>query len=182
LRLMSPGARRTRGEAANGRRRRCPEDRSVGTPYIGTRQWRVPITGWGALKRGPRGKVTGKAHFSVRRASRADAAEIGTIHVKATRFAYRGIYSDAYLDGLSPEVRAEKWIEAGKGALASDDPEMAVFVACDGAPTVAFSCARRSESDERAAELFALYLDPTVIGKRGRLGRAHARPNTRGLR
>src|SRR4249919_695866 len=35
---MSPGARRTRGEAANSRRRRCPEDRNCGTPNIGTRQ------------------------------------------------------------------------------------------------------------------------------------------------
>jgi len=41
---MSPGARRTRGEAANSRRRRCPEDRNGGTPNIGTRQQRVPIT------------------------------------------------------------------------------------------------------------------------------------------
>jgi GNAT superfamily N-acetyltransferase len=106
-----------------------------------------------------------KRHFSVRRASRADAIEIGTIHVKATRFAYRGIYSDAYLDGLSPAVRAEKWIEAGRGALASDDPDVAVFVACDGAAIVGFGCAGRSEGDERAAELFALYLDPAVVGK-----------------
>jgi GNAT superfamily N-acetyltransferase len=42
---------------------------------------------------------------------------------------------------------------------------MAVFVACDGAAIVGFGYAGRSESEERAAELFALYLDPTVIGK-----------------
>jgi GNAT superfamily N-acetyltransferase len=45
------------------------------------------------------------------------------------------------------------------------DPDMAVFAACDGAAIVGFGCAGRSESEERAAELFALYLDPTVIGK-----------------
>lgn len=101
----------------------------------------------------------------VRRASRRDAHEIGAIHVKATRFAYGGIYSDAYLEGLSPAARAEKWIEEGKGALAVDDPDMAVFVACAGAPIVGFGCAGRSEIEECAAELFALYLDPPFIGK-----------------
>lgn len=42
---------------------------------------------------------------------------------------------------------------------------MAVFVSCDGASIVGFGCAGRSESEERAAELFALYLDPAVVGK-----------------
>ena len=57
---MSPGTRRTRGEAANGRRRRCPEDRNCGTPNIGTRQRRVPITfskGWGRREARSRVKV-----------------------------------------------------------------------------------------------------------------------------
>ena len=57
---MSPGARRTRGEAANSRRRRCPEDRNCGTPNIGTRQRRVPITfskGWGRREARSRVKV-----------------------------------------------------------------------------------------------------------------------------
>lgn len=61
-----------------------------------------------------------KAQFSVRRALRADAAEIGAIHLKATQFACRGIYSSAYLAGLSAQAGAEKRIEAGKGVLASD--------------------------------------------------------------
>ena len=63
-----------------------------------------------AFKRGPGSQSDQKGTFISQTGSTADAAEIGTIHVKATRFTYRGIYPDAYLEGLSPKVRARLWL------------------------------------------------------------------------
>ncbi len=46
-----------------------------------------------------------RGEFQIRRATAADAAEIARIHVAATRIAYHGIYTGAYLAGLSVTER-----------------------------------------------------------------------------
>lgn len=106
------------------------------------------------------------APISIRRAMKEDAAEIGRIHVEAIRNAYSGIYTDEYLASLSADERAYRWIEEGKGHLASNDPTIAVFVAFSDDRMIGFAdigSAREPLSSE-CAELYALYLDPAYIG------------------
>jgi GNAT superfamily N-acetyltransferase len=105
--------------------------------------------------------------LEIRRAVKEDAAEIGRIHVEATRNAYSGIYTDEYLAALSADERAHRWTEEGKGHLASSDPTIAVFVAFCGGKMIGFAdigSADKSLSSE-CAELYAIYLDPAHIGK-----------------
>jgi GNAT superfamily N-acetyltransferase len=105
--------------------------------------------------------------LEIRRAVKTDAAEIGRIHVKATRHAYSGIYTDEYLAALSVDERAQRWIEEGKGHLASSDPSIAVFVAFHDRRMIGFADigpADEGRSSE-CAELYSIYLDPAHIGK-----------------
>lgn len=90
--------------------------------------------------------------FQIRRASKTDAAEIGRIHVAATRNAYRDIYTDAYLDGLSPEKRASAWLEAGTGHLAVNDPSIAIVVAVERGTIIGFA-------DVGSADLYPGYAE-----------------------
>jgi ribosomal protein S18 acetylase RimI-like enzyme len=102
-------------------------------------------------------------NFTIRRGSRDDAGEVARIHVEATRAAYRDIYTVEYLDGLSIEDRARRWIEKDRGHLAIGDP-FGVFVAFDNDVMIGF--ADVGPADEKAvAELYAIYLDPDYIGK-----------------
>lgn len=101
--------------------------------------------------------------FTVRRASPDDAGAVARIHVEATRAAYRDIYTTEYLNGLSVEDRASRWIEKDRGHLAIGDP-FGVFVAFDNEVMVGF--ADVGPTDEKGvAELYAIYLDPDYIGK-----------------
>ena len=101
--------------------------------------------------------------FKIRRASKADAGEIARIHVGATRAAYREIYTAEYLDGLSVEDRAHRWVEEGKGHLTLGAP-FGVFVAFDSGVMVGFADVGPAEENNRA-ELYAIYLDPDYVGK-----------------
>jgi hypothetical protein len=60
-----------------------------------------------------------RGEFQIRRAGAADAREIASINVAATRSAYRVIYSDAYLAELTVAERVCAWTAAGKGRLAA---------------------------------------------------------------
>jgi L-amino acid N-acyltransferase YncA len=105
--------------------------------------------------------------IQIRRACKKDAGEIGRIHVEATRAAYHGIYSDHYLQSLSVEERTARWIEKGKGHLAIDDPDFAVFVAFLNDKMIGFADigpAGKFDSPKQA-ELYAIYLDPGHVGK-----------------
>lgn len=108
-----------------------------------------------------------RAEFQIRRAVRADASEIARIHVAATRSAYRGIYTDAYLESLSVEDRARAWAAERKGHLAIDDPDLAVFVAIADERMVGFADIGAAPSPDfpRHAALYAVYLDPDHIGR-----------------
>ena len=102
-------------------------------------------------------------NFRIRRGTRDDAGEVARIHVEATRAAYRDIYSTEYLDGLSVEDRARRWIEKGRGHLAIGDP-FGVFVAFDSDVMIGFADVGPTK-EEGVAELYAIYLDPDYIGK-----------------
>jgi hypothetical protein len=76
--------------------------------------------------------------FRIRRASQDDAVEIARIHIVATRAAYRDIYTAEYLNSLSVEDRAHRWVEKDRGHLAIGDP-FSVFVAFDDDVMVGFA-------------------------------------------
>jgi ribosomal protein S18 acetylase RimI-like enzyme len=109
-----------------------------------------------------------RGEFQIRRAIAADVREIASIHVAATRSAYRGIYSDAYLAGLTVEERIRAWTAEGKGHLAAGASATAVFVAVAraGGRIVGFAdVGPASDRFPREAELHAIYLDPAQVGK-----------------
>jgi hypothetical protein len=104
-----------------------------------------------------------RGEFQIRRAGAADARQIASIHVAATRSAYRGIYSDAYLAVLTVAERVCAWTAAGKGHLAAGACETAVFVAVAqaGGRIVSFAdVGPAAPRFPRQAELHAIYLDP----------------------
>ena len=107
--------------------------------------------------------------FQIRRASAADADEIARIHVAATRSAYRGIYSDAYLTALSVDERLRAWTTECEGHLVTEDPDVAVFVAVarEGGHILGFADVGPAAApcSPRHAELHAIYLDPAHVGK-----------------
>lgn len=103
-------------------------------------------------------------NLEIRLATKEDADEVGRVHVLASRATYRGIYTDEYLEALCPRERAYRWREEGKGHLALDNPEFAVFVAFEGDRIIGFADIGPSDSTVQA-ELYALYVDPEYIGK-----------------
>ncbi|GAA1546345.1 GNAT family N-acetyltransferase [Actinomadura kijaniata] len=120
----------------------------------------------------------------MRRAVPDDADAVARVHVTAWREAYRGVFPDAYLDGLDPRERAATWW----GEMS--DPARTVLVAVDGARVVGFaSFGPPRDADPGGgdrAELYAIYLEPGRWGGGG--GRALMRevlaglaPGTRGL-
>ncbi|UPJ48966.1 GNAT family N-acetyltransferase [Bradyrhizobium sp. 200] len=102
-------------------------------------------------------------NFRIRRASRDDAIEVARIHIVATRAAYRDIYTLEYLNGLSIEDRAYRWVEKDRGHLAIGDP-FGVFVAFDDDVMIGFADVGPTNKND-VAELYAIYLDPEHIGK-----------------
>jgi ribosomal protein S18 acetylase RimI-like enzyme len=101
--------------------------------------------------------------FRIRPASQDDAVEVARIHIAATRAAYRDIYTVEYLDGLSTEDRAYRWVEKDKGHLSVGAP-FGVFVAFDNGLMVGFADVGPTNKNG-VAELYAIYIDPAYIGK-----------------
>ena len=101
--------------------------------------------------------------FSIRAASRSDAAGVASVHVAAWQWAYRGIMPDELLDGLQPERRQAMW----ESTIGRDGH--AVFVAEGGGEIVGFCHAAR-HTDDDLGELYAIYLLQNVtrrgVGRR----------------
>ncbi len=92
----------------------------------------------------------------VRPARASDAAELGRIHVEAWQRAYRGVFSDDFLDGLDPEARADWFSRAiGSGAriLVSEEDDRVAGFCMFGAADV-----------EGWAEVYAIYVAPDLWG------------------
>ncbi|MCA1452336.1 GNAT family N-acetyltransferase [Bradyrhizobium sp. BRP22] len=102
-------------------------------------------------------------NFRITRATQDDAVQVARIHIAATRAAYRDIYTLEYLDGLSTEDRAYRWIEKDRGHLALGDP-FSVFVAFDNDMMIGFADVGPT-TKSGVAELYAIYLDPEYIAK-----------------
>lgn len=113
-------------------------------------------------------------NLSLRRAVPGDAPIIAEIHVRAWQTAYRGIMPDAFLDGLAPEQRYERW----ERDIGADDREMTVLVAVEDATgrVVGFCsvCPQKhlepgDEALPPAGELHTMYVDTGFKG--GGVGR-----------
>jgi L-amino acid N-acyltransferase YncA len=98
----------------------------------------------------------------VRRAVVGDAEGIARVHTRSWQSAYRGIFSDDYLDALSWEKRFEMW----SGRLSSTEPPTnSLFVATNHENTVTGFATIGPVRDEDLIsrnffELYAIYVDP----------------------
>ena len=94
-----------------------------------------------------------------------DAADLGSVHVRAWQAAYRGgLMPDEYLESLSAEQRAEMWRTALGQPLG---PRRARFVVEDALGTViGFIVVGPEDGDEDtpAGELYAINVDPDHWG------------------
>src|SRR5688572_12624254 len=97
------------------------------------------------------------ADVRLRQATVADAPTIGALHVAAWRAAYRGIFPDDVLDGLSPEQFGERH---RKRLLQPDPADAHVWVAENPRGMVGFTIggsARDTDLPRTAGEVYAIY-------------------------
>lgn len=97
----------------------------------------------------------------IRPAVPEDAMAVARVHVCAWQAAYRGLLPDAYLNGLRPEDRAEKYnFDHG------DLQQPHTLVAEVEGRIIGFATTRASHDTETTGygELCALYLDPEYWG------------------
>lgn len=97
----------------------------------------------------------------LRPAEPADAMSVAQVHVRSWQTGYRGLLPDAYLDGLRPEERAQRYDFATEDVRAP-----ATMVAIDDGRICGFATTSPArDSDVRACgELCALYVDPEWWG------------------
>jgi len=96
--------------------------------------------------------------FSIRELTAADAAEIARVHVRSWQQGYEGLMDQAHLDQLDVGERTEMWTKL----LGLPNQGARLVVESDG-ETVGFLVgARTSPGTEGAAEVFSIYLDPSV--------------------
>lgn len=109
----------------------------------------------------------------VRFATHADAGVVADIQIRGWRAAYRGLVPDAILDGFDVDQRTTRWAELIKRARRDATRIWVVSAetgaAADDAPVLGFAMAgpARDESappPDGAGEIYAIYVDPDVIG------------------
>lgn len=97
---------------------------------------------------------------SIRDARPADAVRLAEIHAVSWQAAYRGLLSDAFLDGLTATSRLDWW----ESRLARVPPRWAVLVVEDARRVAGFATTGHCDDDDRripeAGELYAMYVDP----------------------
>jgi GNAT superfamily N-acetyltransferase len=114
----------------------------------------------------------------IREATALDAEAVSRVRVLAWRATYRGLIDDAYLDALSVDAGAERY-------LRSFDPTPGAgftrVVADDGGRVVGFATAGRARGQvrQRLGEVWLLYLLPEA--QRRGLGTRLMRSMARGL-
>ena len=94
----------------------------------------------------------------VRTATPADARAIAEVHVRTWQHAYAHVFPADFLEALSVDRRADWWTRA-----ATTSPED-LFVAEEDGRIVGFASVGRSEDEEEAGELYAIYVEPPHWG------------------
>ena len=97
--------------------------------------------------------------LTIRRATPDDAAAIATIQVHGHRFAYAGL--------LPMPASDEEWIERRTAVwrrLLAPEHDGCAFVAERDGAAIGFVTVGPAEHDATIGQLFALYLEPEVIG------------------
>ena len=115
----------------------------------------------------------------VRTAVPADAHEVARVHVRSWQSAYRGLIAQEYLDGLKPEVCANRYTLGRMGLRMPS-----TLVAVDGSTVrgLATTGLCRDIDLPNFGELMAIYVDPAHVHTGvGRLLMAAARKRLRGI-
>jgi GNAT superfamily N-acetyltransferase len=111
-------------------------------------------------RRKPRGFAS---RVNIRRAIAADAPGIAAVHVASWQVAYRGLFPDAVLDGLSVADRQAQWTRG----LVAGGPT--IWIAEEGGRVTGFISLLPSRDADapppRFAEIAALYVHPDVWGQ-----------------
>ena len=99
---------------------------------------------------------------TIRPATQRDAQAIAELHVKAWQVAYADLLAAEDLASLSVEKRLALWKEAIEFA----EPQVLVAVDAGGkvAGFVAFDRSRDPKSKSTVGELWALYINPALVG------------------
>ena len=106
--------------------------------------------------------------ITIRPATLDDALGIAKVHIDTWRSTYQGIVPAAYLDRMSYEERARRWLQRlqeaeteGKAAyfviVAEDEPEQIVGFVCGGY--------NRNEDPIYKSELYAIYILEAYHGR-----------------
>ncbi len=99
--------------------------------------------------------------WTIRDAVPDDAEALGRVHVRAWQAAYRGVFTDAYLDGLDPKERAKAWRERLEGPRGAGKRTLVV---CSD-ELVGFASVGPDRDGAGVGELYAINLDPDSWGK-----------------
>lgn len=95
----------------------------------------------------------------IRTASPGDAVAIAEVHVRTWQVAYRGLIPQAYLDGLDPARRAERWTRS----LSEPRPAGTTLVAELDGRVIGFVDAGRCRDEDATddvGEVRAIYVHP----------------------
>jgi GNAT superfamily N-acetyltransferase len=98
---------------------------------------------------------------TLRLATRDDAPAIAALHAESWRFAYRGAYSDEYLDGPVFEERSRVWSKR----LASASANQYVVLAEDHGALIGFACAYGDDDARWGTLLDNLHVRPDPHGQ-----------------
>ena len=98
---------------------------------------------------------------ALREALPDDAANIGEISVLAWQAAYRGIMPNDYLDCLSSEERAGRWVDT----LREPPPRTRVLIAEEDGRALGFAAVGPCREDEARGGLYAINLRPDAWGR-----------------
>jgi len=102
---------------------------------------------------------------TIRRAVPADAPAVARLHIRAWQWAYRGLVPDAVLDQLP--AGSDRWEAHRRATIARAGREERTWVAELSGRVVGFADTGPSRDADTApgtAEVYALYLDPDVVG------------------
>ena len=96
----------------------------------------------------------------VRAALPADAHDVARVHVRSWQSAYRGLIAQEFLDGLEPEVIANRYTFGRVGLRMPS-----TLVAVDGPTFCGFATTGlcRDEDLPNFGELMAMYIDPAYV-------------------